>query len=145
MGIAVNSLDRIRRAAGTVLAVHHPKKSDGKTLRGSSALEGAADTVYAMTKEAGGFILDRKKRKDGPLVDRHQLKLGEMADSCIVEARHYSEPSEPDWLPGVVDAIAALDPPPTSANEAAKRLGGKRQHALQAFKVWRGTGGTGGS
>ncbi|OYN77474.1 helicase RepA family protein [Mycolicibacterium sphagni] len=86
MGIAVNSLDRIRRATGTVLAVHHTGK-DGHTLRGSSALEGAADTIYATSKDGAGFLLDRKKRKEGPLVDRHHLQLSQVADSCIVEVR----------------------------------------------------------
>lgn len=84
MGMAIGSLDRIRRATGTVLAVHHPRK-DGITLRGSSAIEGAADTVYAMRKRDTGFILERTKRKDGRLVDHHHLKLVGAGDSCIVE------------------------------------------------------------
>jgi hypothetical protein len=133
MGVAIDSLDRIRRASGTVLAVHHPGK-DGKTLRGSSAVEGAADTVYRMTTDGGGFILDRTKRKDGRLVDRNTFRLVEFADSCIVEASR-AEP-EASWLPALVASIGELDPPPTSATQAAKRLGVDKRRALQAFPVW---------
>ncbi|SPM43620.1 hypothetical protein BN000_01488 [Mycobacterium numidiamassiliense] len=59
---------------GVVLGVHHAGK-DGKTLRGSSAFEAAADTVYFTSRDGGVITLDREKRKDGPEFDRHSLKL----------------------------------------------------------------------
>ena len=61
---------------GVVLGVHHTGK-DAKTFRGSSAFEAGADTVYSVTPLDGAvIILDREKRKDGPKVDTHRLKLG---------------------------------------------------------------------
>ena len=48
-GVVVDALGQLRRCTpgglGVVLGVHHAGK-DGKTLRGSSAFEGGADTVY---------------------------------------------------------------------------------------------------
>ena len=34
-------------------------------------------------------------------------------------------------------ALAALDPPPTSANDAAKRIGGNRARVLAAYRQYR--------
>lgn len=77
MSTAVANMDLIRTAGTgrTVLVVHHTGK-DRTTMRGSSALEGAADTVYQVeTSEAGGIRLARTKRKDGPLDDVVRLRL----------------------------------------------------------------------
>lgn len=70
----VRLLARTPAGRGVVLGVHHAGK-DGKTLRGSSAFEGAADTVYFTSRDGGTITLDREKRKDGPEFDRHTLKL----------------------------------------------------------------------
>ncbi|MCF6386533.1 helicase RepA family protein [Mycobacterium sp. MBM] len=77
-GEVIDALTRLREATpdgrGVILGVHHTGK-DGKTLRGSSAFEGGADTVYAVNKDGGLIVLDREKRKDGPKTDRHELRL----------------------------------------------------------------------
>ncbi|SLH68895.1 Uncharacterised protein [Mycobacteroides abscessus subsp. massiliense] len=79
-GIAIDVMHRLRRATpqgrGVVLAVHHAGK-DGKTLRGSSALESGADTVYLSVREEDTnlTVVERTKRKDGPQHDRHALRL----------------------------------------------------------------------
>jgi hypothetical protein len=77
-GQAVDSMTRLLHITpdgrGVILGVHHAGK-DGKTLRGSSAFEGAADTVYFTSRDGGVITLDREKRKDGPEFDRHRLKL----------------------------------------------------------------------
>ena len=57
-----------------MLGVHHAGK-DGKTLRGSSAFEAGADTVYFTTRDGAVITLDREKRKDGPEFDRHQFVI----------------------------------------------------------------------
>jgi hypothetical protein len=59
---------------GVILGVHHAGK-DGKTLRGSSAFEAAADIVYSTARDGGVITLNREKRKDGPEHDRHELKI----------------------------------------------------------------------
>jgi hypothetical protein len=77
-GQVVDALTRLREdtldGRGVVLGVHHTGK-DGRTLRGSSAFEAGADTVYRVTNDGGVIVLDREKRKDGPKQDRHDLRL----------------------------------------------------------------------
>ena len=75
-GLFVRGLDRIRDSlnGGTVLAVHHTGK-DGKTPRGSSAIEGAMDTVYNLEGDSRAMRLHRSKRKEGPVEDTLNLRL----------------------------------------------------------------------
>jgi hypothetical protein len=77
-GEVVDVLHRLREhtpgGRGVVLGVHHTGK-DGKTFRGSSVFEAGADTVYSVTLDGAVIVLDREKRKDGPQVDVHRLKL----------------------------------------------------------------------
>ncbi|MCD2142107.1 AAA family ATPase [Rhodococcus pyridinivorans] len=77
-GIVVDHLNTLREATpdgrGVVLGVHHTGK-DGKTLRGSSAFEGGADTVYQTCLDGGAIDVTREKRKDGPCEDRHRLHI----------------------------------------------------------------------
>ncbi len=88
IGEAVAALDRLRRATGaTVLPVHHTGK-DKTTTRGSSALEAAVDTVYAVEGDGRCMRLSRTKRKDGPRDDFHALALRPTLGSCVVEHSH---------------------------------------------------------
>jgi hypothetical protein len=77
-GMVVDALTKLREGTpdgrGCVTGVHHTGK-DGKTFRGSSVFEAAADTVYSTTRDGGAVILEREKRKDGPLEDRHRLRF----------------------------------------------------------------------
>lgn len=90
-GLVVDALHRLREVTpngrGVVLGVHHAGK-DGRTFRGSSAFEAGADTVYSTTKDGAVIILDREKRKDGPQVDVHRLKLASIdgTGSVIIES-----------------------------------------------------------
>ncbi|MFL6137596.1 MAG: AAA family ATPase [Frankiaceae bacterium] len=94
IGIAVDAADRIRRAAGaTVLLVHHTGK-DGTNVRGSSALEGAMDTIYTISGDPNRLTLERTKRKDGPRHDRHMLALDPVLASCVVVSNRHGHESE---------------------------------------------------
>lgn len=92
-GLVVDVLHRLQEVTadgrGTVLGVHHSGK-DGKTFRGSSAFEAGADTVYSVARDDASIILNREKRKDGPLVDTHQLKLAPVDGtvSVVLEQSH---------------------------------------------------------
>lgn len=94
MGVFVDAMDRLKVAmdGGTVLGVHHTGK-DRKTVRGSSALEDGVDTVYLSEGDAGLVKLERTKRKDGPTLDVHQLKLEvvEHAGSGVISSTRGSE------------------------------------------------------
>jgi len=90
MGVAVDAADRIRRACdGTVLLVHHSTK-DGVSLRGSSALLGAADTVLEVRSTDDIVTLTCRKQKDAEQFD--ELKLQRVVveldpgTSCILRA-----------------------------------------------------------
>lgn len=77
-GLVVDVLHRLRERTpngrGVILGVHHAGK-DGKTFRGSTTFEAGADSVYQVTLDGAVIVLDRTKRKDGPLVDTHRLRL----------------------------------------------------------------------
>jgi hypothetical protein len=94
-GVVVDSMARLLNhtpgGRGCVLGVHHAGK-DGKTLRGSSAFEGAADTVYFTAKDGGLITLDREKRKDGPEGDHHDLKIDLIpgTPSAVISAQNLS-------------------------------------------------------
>jgi AAA domain len=98
-GVVVDAMTKLLHATpdrrGVVLGVHHTGK-DGKTLRGSSVFEGAADTVYFASRDGGLFGLTREKRKDGPEHDHHVLKLGPIAgtDSCVMSSHGGVETAE---------------------------------------------------
>jgi hypothetical protein len=101
VGLFVDGLGEISRAAdATVVVVHHTGK-DRSTVRGSSALESGMDTVY-VTEEGGGpgFVnLTRTKRKDGRTFDDHRLRLEEVGDSVILRALDDTEtPEQPELL-----------------------------------------------
>ncbi len=79
--------ERTPNGRGVILGVHHAGK-DGKTFRGSTTFEAGADTVYSVTLDGAVIVLDRTKRKDGPLADSHRLKLVpvEGTNSVILES-----------------------------------------------------------
>jgi hypothetical protein len=65
MSQVVAAADRIREAAGAacILFVHHATK-DGNTTRGHSALEGACDVRWKVTKDGQVLTLANPKSKD---------------------------------------------------------------------------------
>jgi hypothetical protein len=98
-GEVVDALHRLRERTpngrGVVTGVH-PAGKDGKTFRGSSVFEAGADTVYSTTLDGAVIILDREKRKDGPQVDIHRLKLDpvEGTGSAVVSVSSGVEPND---------------------------------------------------
>lgn len=87
IGVFIDALEDVKLSmdGGSVLVVHHTGK-DGKTVRGSSALEAAVDTAYLADGEPKYLRLARTKRKDGPLDDVHTLVLREVEGSCVFVA-----------------------------------------------------------
>ena len=99
MGVMVRALDLIKDATGdgTVLAVHHTGKNR-TTIRGSSALESSADTVYLMEGDSLLLTMTRTKRKDGPVEDTSLLTLRNIARSCVVESANSENPMASAFL-----------------------------------------------
>lgn len=94
-GLVVDAMTRILGCTpggrGTVLGVHHAGK-DGRTFRGSSVFEAAADTVYFSGRddETNAVTLKREKRKDGPENDVHELVFSAIdgTGSGVLQASH---------------------------------------------------------
>lgn len=87
MGRAVQAVDTIRRAmegTGTAIVVHHTNKNG--SMRGSSALEGAADCIYSIERIGDSIELECTKRKDGAEYGTVHLKLREANGSCVLES-----------------------------------------------------------
>lgn len=90
MGLYVQAVDRVRIASGAcVLTVHHESRA-GDSLRGSTALEGAATTVIRATKDGSLVRLDCTKQKDGPEFDPilTRLKAVKLADGSSAAMSH---------------------------------------------------------
>ncbi|GJO30009.1 hypothetical protein NJB1507_37760 [Mycobacterium marinum] len=103
-GMVVDTLHRLRERTpdgrGVILGVHHAGK-DGKTFRGSTTFEAGADTVYQMTVDGSVIVLERTKRKDGPVLDAHRLKLDtiEGTGSAVISVhRGVDKPERADKL-----------------------------------------------
>ncbi|SDG97148.1 AAA domain-containing protein [Pseudonocardia oroxyli] len=93
MGMVVEALYDLKRATprdmGAIALIHHTGK-DGKTVRGSSALEAGFDTVYTTSREGddGPVTLRRTKRKDGPPDDAMVLtwhSVSETGSGVVVQ------------------------------------------------------------
>lgn len=67
MGAFIANLDRFLRAKwrATVMVVHHTGHADKSRARGSTALKGALDAEYSLTKDDAGVVrLEATKMKD---------------------------------------------------------------------------------
>jgi hypothetical protein len=103
MGMLVEATDRIRQATrGCVTLVHHTGKDASAGMRGSSALQGAVDTVLEMRPVDGGMDLLCRKQKDdqefaplrlGLTVVEVSTSAGTRSTSCVVTGRRPDEPS----------------------------------------------------
>jgi RecA-family ATPase len=85
MGLAVASAQRLKGDDGAVLLVHHsPKDQSNATMRGSSALHGAADTGW-MTKVNGEVVtLLCVKQKDEVEGEPVSLQVQQSGPSAVL-------------------------------------------------------------
>ncbi|GAB2782051.1 hypothetical protein GCM10027040_05110 [Halomonas shantousis] len=103
-----------------IMVVHHSGKTQESGMRGSSALQGAADTVIACKKNAKGLHDARvEKQKDGPEniilpfrlepVDLGEDAGGERLTTCTVASDASGRPAPPPPLKGyAADAVEIL-------------------------------------
>jgi len=85
VGRVIAGADQVRQHTGAaVLVVHHTQKS-GELERGSSALRGAADAMFALANDEGTLTLTCTKQKDAPAVDARRLRLVAVEPSCVIE------------------------------------------------------------
>jgi hypothetical protein len=84
MGKFVTALDDLRRANGAcVLCVHHSSKA-GSALRGSSAVQGAADTVVTLEVKDHVIGVHNLKQKDMAQFSDYWVRPVVTAKSCFL-------------------------------------------------------------
>jgi hypothetical protein len=67
---------RAKFPGATVLVVHHSGKDQSKGARGSIALQGATDAVFALTRSGNAITVKNEKQKDGEEAQPISLELG---------------------------------------------------------------------
>jgi hypothetical protein len=149
----------VRDGPAGLMIDHSSKDAANPVSRGASAKFAALDISYGIRLTDGCV--------PGPLAtwstivsvekDRHAL-LGNRADREVTYcplgngqlaidvaelsgSSHRLSATNPVAI--ALASIAALDPPPVSANDAYKRTGGKRTTILAAHKLWCSQGGSG--
>lgn len=148
MGMFVRACDEIRMLTGaSCLAIHHSNKQGG--LRGASALIGAADSMFKMTKHksAGTGTLACEKMKAGP--DNVEINfafdkvlLGDELDSLVPRRLTEAEAKKGVCTPEMQDRILAsvqtaweAGVPFNFARKSPKRFGPRlvaREHDVPA-------------
>jgi hypothetical protein len=86
MGEFVAALSKLRQAThACILIVHHEARA-GENMRGSTALEGAADTEIRITKDGPHLFLTNPKQKDAAEFDGMRLRLVPRLESATVQS-----------------------------------------------------------
>lgn len=92
VGLVIGAIDACRAELPdlTALIVHHMDKG-GTTYRGSSALEGAAETMIECADDDGAVVLSCEKQKDAEQFDKIRVKravveLPSGLTSCVLRA-----------------------------------------------------------
>lgn len=84
MGRYISGVDAMREATGAcVTSIHHSSKG-GSALRGSSAVQGAADTIITVEAREGAVGIHNLKQKDMAQFTDHWMEPAEYGESCIL-------------------------------------------------------------
>lgn len=84
MGVFIERVERLRRACGACIIVVHHTPRGGENPRGSTALEGAADTIIRVSKDDQTLSVTCRKQKDAAPFDDFELRLIPTGSSVIV-------------------------------------------------------------
>lgn len=107
IGAFVANLDALRhRWRATVLVVHHSGKDSTRGARGSTALRGAVDAEYRVTKDPAGTVtLEATKMKDADTPERRAFRLAPVALPLV------DEDGAPVWSCTLEPTEARTGPP----------------------------------
>lgn len=107
IGVAIEHLEHVRRAAGSCVAlVHHTGKNLDAGARGTSALKAAMTTEIEISGDPTRFTVKVTKQKDAAAIDPLHFRLTGAADSVVVTPVGAESPDE---LPaGVLETLDAL-------------------------------------
>lgn len=151
----------VRDGPAGLIVDHSANGSATLVSRGASAKFAALDVSYGVRLAEGSIPgpLDQWESVVSVEKDRHGL-LGQRADRQatfiplghgmlaldlveVSSSTHRLSATNP--VTAAVERIAELDPPPKSANDAFRRLGGRKQTVLTAYRQWSTEGGSPGS
>lgn len=124
MGLAIEHLDMIRRAAGScVLVVHHAGKDVAKGARGASALKGAMDTEIEVVGTEDRVTVRNSKQKDGPEAGTLHFRLRGVPDTgSVVLEQAGSRLDDADDLHdaalATLEALSEIDTPEGTSSTA---------------------------
>jgi hypothetical protein len=140
-----------------VIAIDHTNKDPSKAALGASGTAAKTQSsdvalqvkcLRPFTPGRGGkaLALIRKDRPGGLRAHRPTSEAGRPQAAATFTmspdgSAHMTTPAPGDITEtqrtDILHALDALDPPPTSANEAARRLNYRRADVFAAWKVWR--------
>lgn len=84
MGRYVSAVDAMKESTGAcVVSIHHSSKS-GSALRGSSAVQGAADTIITLEAKEGHIGIHNLKQKDMAQFPDCWMRPVEQGESCVL-------------------------------------------------------------
>jgi hypothetical protein len=84
MGEFIDKLERLRIATRACVAVVHHKGRNGDHMRGSTAMDGAGDTVIEVSKDGDAITVKNPKQKHIEEHEPIQLRLSPIADSVVL-------------------------------------------------------------
>jgi len=101
MGEFVANVEKLRAAFDcAVIIIHHTGKTKNKSFmeRGSTALRGAADTMFLMEKNQNGIFISCDKQKDSEPFEKIPISLLQTeitcdSNSCVIIRNELSVPS----------------------------------------------------
>lgn len=85
MGQFVHRLEQLRGATQACIAVVHHQGRNGDHMRGSTALDGAADTVIAVSKDDDVITVKNTKQKNTEEHEDIELTLSPIGDSAVLK------------------------------------------------------------
>lgn len=105
MSFFIRRIDDLRKFFNNcaALLVHHSNKAEKTSIRGSSALPGAADSMFNMKPNGGLLQLTCTKQKDAqPFKSRsfklYELPCGNEMTSCVLDDWSIAEPANDNSL-----------------------------------------------
>lgn len=128
MSLAVRACDKVREASGAaVMLVHHTGK-DGSNYRGSSAIEGAADTMLHLARKDDGTVeLRCTKQKDAEEFDPIPMQLESVGPSAVIVPGVSTQAFVQDAVRSQLVSILAMTPGEwKTAKDVHAAAGGKQ-------------------
>ena len=124
MGKFVDALETIRQESGATMLVVHHEPRNGENLRGSVALEGAAESIIRSSKDGDIITLTNLKQKNRPAMADMILGLVPFGPSAVLSSH---------------DAVGVIDVPTESEKKIATALwesfGSNEATSTQLLKV----------